>query len=274
MCPWIFPIQNPWPYPYLVSRDRVRINEIMLPTPCYPLCCLFRESSFSWFGLILALGDILAVSLYSRLLGALGNEPQSNISLTDTVGKVKYHLHPQIKRKCPLKSLVVLTYACHCFIYVNQVDQSGLRYAVCSCSVVSNSLWPHGLQPARLLCPWGFSRQEYWGGMSCPPPGDFPKPGTEPRSPALQADSLPSVLPAKPMNTVVGQSEISQRCPTLCSHTDYTVHGILQSRVLEWIALPFSRGSSQPRDWTQVSCIAGGFFTSWATREAQKYWSG
>ena len=49
---------------------------------------------------------------------------------------------------------------------------------------------------------------------------------------------------------------------------DYTVHGILQARILEWVAIPFSRGSSQPRDWTQVTCIAGGFFTSWATREA------
>ena len=55
---------------------------------------------------------------------------------------------------------------------------------------------------------------------------------------------------------------------------DYTVHGILQARVLEWIAFPFSRGSSQPRDLTQVSCTAGRFFTSWDTREAQEYWSG
>ena len=53
-----------------------------------------------------------------------------------------------------------------------------------------------------------------------------------------------------------------------------SIHGILQARMLEWVAFPFSRGSSQPRDWTQVSCIAGGFFTSWATREAQEYWSG
>ena len=50
---------------------------------------------------------------------------------------------------------------------------------------------------------------------------------------------------------------------------DYTVHGILQARILEGVALPFSRGSSQPRDQTQVSCIAGRFFTSWATREAK-----
>ena len=55
----------------------------------------------------------------------------------------------------------------------------------------------------------------------------------------------------------------------LCDPMDYTVHGILQTRILEWVAFPFSRESSHPRDWTQVSRIAGGFFTSWAAREAQ-----
>ena len=49
---------------------------------------------------------------------------------------------------------------------------------------------------------------------------------------------------------------------------DYTVHGILQARILERVAFSFSRGSSQPRDRTQVSCIAGRFFTNWAVREA------
>ena len=53
--------------------------------------------------------------------------------------------------------------------------------------------------------------------------------------------------------------------------TPWTVHGILQAKILEWVAFPFSRGSSQPRDWTQVSHIAGRFSTSWATREAQEY---
>ena len=48
-----------------------------------------------------------------------------------------------------------------------------------------------------------------------------------------------------------------------------TVHGILQTRILEWVDFPFSRGSSQPRDRTQVSAIAGRIFTSWATREAK-----
>ena len=66
----------------------------------------------------------------------------------------------------------------------------------------------------------------------------------------------------------------AQTCPTLCNPMDYTVHGILQARILEWVAFVFSRESSQPRDWAQVSCIASGFFTSWAIREAQEYWSG
>ena len=68
--------------------------------------------------------------------------------------------------------------------------------------------------------------------------------------------------------------KVTQSCLTFCDPLDCTVHGILQARILEWVTSPFSRGSSQPRDRTQVSCIAGGFFTSWATREAQKYWSG
>ena len=54
-------------------------------------------------------------------------------------------------------------------------------------------------------------------------------------------------------------------CPTLCDPMDYTVHGILQARLLEWVAFPFSRGSFQHRDWTQISRIAGWFFIRWAT---------
>ena len=69
---------------------------------------------------------------------------------------------------------------------------------------------------------------------------------------------------------VILKVKVAQSCPTLCNPVDYTVHGFLQARILEWVAFPFSRGSSQPRDQTQVSHIAGRFFTSWATREAQK----
>ena len=62
--------------------------------------------------------------------------------------------------------------------------------------------------------------------------------------------------------------KVAQLHPTLCEPMDYTVHGILQARKLEWVAFPFSRGSSQPRDRTQVSGTARRFFTSWATKEA------
>ena len=60
----------------------------------------------------------------------------------------------------------------------------------------------------------------------------------------------------------------TQSCLTLCNPIDYTVHEILQARVLEWVAYPFSRGSSRPRDRTGVCCIAGRFFTNGAIREA------
>ena len=66
---------------------------------------------------------------------------------------------------------------------------------------------------------------------------------------------------------------VIQSCPTLCDPVDcslpgFSVHEILQARILERVAIPFSRVSSQPRDWTQVVHIAGGFLTVWATREA------
>ena len=80
------------------------------------------------------------------------------------------------------------------------------------------------------------SSQESWSGLPCPTPGDLPNPGIKPRSLALWADSLPFELPGNPLT-------------------------------LQWVAIPFSRGSSQPRNQTGVSWIAGRFFTSWATRE-------
>ena len=56
--------------------------------------------------------------------------------------------------------------------------------------------------------------------------------------------------------------KVAQSCPTLWDPMEDAVPGILQARILEWVAFPFSRRSSQPRDRTQVSRIAGGFFTS------------
>ena len=104
---------------------------------------------------------------------------------------------------------------------------------VLSCSVLSNSAIPVDCSPPDSLCPWGFSRQEYWSGLLCPPAGDLPNPGIEPRSLALQVDS-------------------HQGSPW----------------ILEWVASSFSRGTSWPKNQTGVSCIAGGFFTSWTSQEA------
>ena len=80
---------------------------------------------------------------------------------------------------------------------------------VLSRSVVLGSLRPQ-LYPARLLCSWGSSRQEYWSGLPFPAPGDLPDPGTEPGSPALQADSLPAEPSEKPKNTGVGCHSLLQ----------------------------------------------------------------
>ena len=114
------------------------------------------------------------------------------------------------------------------------VSLSLLMYYVLSHSVVSDFLQPHGLEPSRPLCPWGFCSQEYWSGLAGPPPGDLPSPGIQPRSRALQVDSLPFESPGKPKNTGVGNLSFLQ--------------GIFPN-------------------WAGVSSIAGGFFTSWAIRE-------
>ena len=123
-----------------------------------------------------------------------------------------------------------------------------MLHCVLSCSVLSDctvcladqscpALWDPMDLP-RLLCPWGFSRQEYWRGLPCPPPGDLSNLGMEPRSPALQVDSLPSEPPEKSKNTGVGSPSLLQ--------------GIFPTQESNW-----------------VSYIAGGFFSSWATRESQ-----
>ena len=109
--------------------------------------------------------------------------------------------------------------------------------AVLGHSVMSYSLWLHGLESTKILCPWEFSRQENWSGLPWPPPGDLPTQGS---SPGL----------------------------THCRQILYHLGHQGSPRVLEWVAYPFSRGSSHARNQTGVSCIAEGFFTSWATREA------
>ena len=74
----------------------------------------------------------------------------------------------------------------------------------------------------------------------------------------------------------VKDKSVAQSCPTLCDPMDCSppgssVHGIFQARILEWVAISFSRGFSWPRDWTQASSVAGRRFTIWATKEAQVF---
>ena len=117
----------------------------------------------------------------------------------------------------------------------------------------------------------GILRPEYWSGQLFPSPGDLPNPEIKPRSPILQADSLPAEPQGKPKNTGMSTLSLLQRifptqefnqgflhCRRILYQLSYqgsphTGRGILQARILEWVAIPFSRGSSQPRDQTRVS---------------------
>ena len=80
--------------------------------------------------------------------------------------------------------------------------------------------------------------------------------------PALQADSLPAEPPGEPHSESICRSVVSNSLrPMDCTPPGPSVHGILQARILEWVAISFSRGSSQPRNQTWVSCVAGRFLT-------------
>ena len=78
------------------------------------------------------------------------------------------------------------------------------KHLIVLCLVTQSclSLQPHGQRSLVDYSPLGFSRQEYWSGLPCPPPGDLPNPGIEPRSPTLQADSSPSEPPGKPKHLI------------------------------------------------------------------------
>ena len=78
-----------------------------------------------------------------------------------------------------------------------------LKPYVCLVAQLCLTLKSHGLQPTKLLCPWGFFRKEYWSGLLCSPAGDLPNTGIEPRSPALQADYLWSKTIASNITHVV-----------------------------------------------------------------------
>ena len=135
--------------------------------------------------------------------------------------------------------------------------------------VMSDSLWPYGPLAHQAPLSMGFSRQEYWSRLPFPSPGDLPNPGIKPTFLALAGRFFTTEFSGK----VKGEGEVAHSCPTLCDPMDcslpgFSIHGILQARILEWVTISFSRGSSRPRDQTWVSGIGGRHFNLWATREA------
>ena len=120
---------------------------------------------------------------------------------------------------------------------MNKYSLKNSSYTVLSISVMSDSLWPLGLSPVRFLYSWGFSRQVSGVGCHALPQGIFPTQGLNP--------GLPH-----------------------CREVIYQLSHQGSPELLEWVAYSFSRGNVLIRNWTRVSCISGGLFTRWATREA------
>ena len=149
---------------------------------------------------------------------------------------------------------------------------------MCQSSSHTQLLQPYGLEPSRFLCPW-----------------DFPGKNTRVGSHFLFQEIFLTQglnLGLRPCRRILCHLSWSQgphsqkkelqvrnacaKSLTLCdpidyNQSDFSVHGILQARILEWVAIFSCRASSQPRDWTHVSCVsctAGGFFTHWTIGEA------
>ena len=119
--------------------------------------------------------------------------------------------------------------------------------------------WGRKWQPAPVFLPVKSLEQRSLEGYS--PWSDKELDTTDWLTPSLSHFSLYTCY------VLAAQSRLTLCDPVDCSTPGSSIHGILQVRILEWVATPFSRRSSQSREQTQVSCIAGGFFTIWTTRE-------
>ena len=127
----------------------------------------------------------------------------------------------------------------------------------------------HGQRNLAGYCPWGRKELDTTGHSTAVYTG-WTQAGNSPES---QKHPMQSGYMSMYFLSCYGKVLVAQSCSTLCDPTDCrpkgsSVHEILQARILEWVATPFSRASSQPRDWTRVSCIAGISFTIWAAKEA------
>ena len=118
---------------------------------------------------------------------------------------------------------------------------------------------PHGLWPISLLCPWDFSRQEYWSGLACPPSGDLSNPRMEPKSPALQADSLLSEPPGKSCimhNELINNSfnNSPQLEKEMATHSSVLAWRI--PRTGEPVGLPSMGSHRVGHDWSNLAVAA------------------
>ena len=115
--------------------------------------------------------------------------------ISSNPGILSIQLHPEktsFRTNANPEKFHVINTVLALLIHFYYVNHTSIVFLLVCCSVVADPLQPRGLLLGRLLCPWGFSRQEYWSGLVYPLPGDLPNPGIKPRSPSLQADSLPS----------------------------------------------------------------------------------
>ena len=153
---------------------------------------------------------------------------------------------------------------------------------------VIDSLWPHGLWPSRLLCPWDFPGKNTKVGCHFLLQRIFPPRDRTPVSCIAGGFFTIWAIREAHFNPLLGtnnrlcacyvHAKSLQSCPTLWDPIDWSppgssVHGILQARILEWVAISFSRGSSWPRNRTHVSyiaCIGRQFFITSAVWETEK----
>ena len=153
--------------------------------------------------------QVKAISAYS------GNSwPQNLISLSRSIAECWYfYQRHSYKFTRPIRVVILLNRALYRSLSLKKMDiyfelrkmktQRSVKEIedcgfFCAKSLSHVRLFVTSWTVARLLCPWGFSRQECWSGLPCLPPGDLPNPGIEHRSPTSQVDSLPSEPPGKP----------------------------------------------------------------------------
>ena len=200
--------------------------------------------------------------IHKRRSSIFCQELQGNLSLDRRLGCVF-----NSELGCAVAHTFTMT-ACGSPVLCGDTPTPAIVFPLCLCTVVVVKL----LSGVRLfVTPWtvacqsplsmGFSRQEYWSELPFPSPRDLPKPGMEPGSPALQADSLPIELRGKHHVSACTYAKLLSHVASLRLYEPYRlpsslVQGILQARVLEWVAMLSSRVSSQPRDQTLISYVS------------------